>query len=255
MGKSSRLCLEDVRAAFRLVGECRDLRHDPAAWRTHSLEGIGRQLDAAMGNGGEIRWPDRRGPIELIQGVETNFTPKQLSLYGEFLRDHGPNNPLIHDALKRLVGSVATQSRAKLFDPRAWNRAEFQGLLIECKIGHNLISFCDQETPGGIDAIILHREAGRRDFSERDRNLMHLYHEELGRLIGPVLATAVDGSILLRLSPRLRETLDRLLAGDSEKEVARRLGLKRPTIHEYVTELYRRLGVSSRAELLARFLR
>jgi DNA-binding CsgD family transcriptional regulator len=53
----------------------------------------------------------------------------------------------------------------------------------------------------------------------------------------------------------LRQTLDCLLEGDSEKQVAVRLGLSRLTVHQYVTSLYRHFGVSSRAELLARFIR
>ena len=56
------------------------------------------------------------------------------------------------------------------------------------------------------------------------------------------------------LSPRMRQTLERLLAGDSEKEIAARLGLSRHTVHVYVKTLYRRFGVNSRGELLARFV-
>jgi DNA-binding NarL/FixJ family response regulator len=52
------------------------------------------------------------------------------------------------------------------------------------------------------------------------------------------------------LSQRLRQTLGRLLDGDSEKQVAYRLRLSRHTVHEYVTSLYRRFHVSSRAKLL-----
>jgi DNA-binding CsgD family transcriptional regulator len=57
------------------------------------------------------------------------------------------------------------------------------------------------------------------------------------------------------LSPRLAQTLELLLLGRSEKEVATALGLSRHTVHVYVKGLYRRFGVSSRAELLARHLR
>ena len=57
------------------------------------------------------------------------------------------------------------------------------------------------------------------------------------------------------LSPRLAQVLDYLLAGDSEKQVARRMKLSHHTVHGHVKILYRRYGVSSRAELLARHLR
>jgi DNA-binding CsgD family transcriptional regulator len=57
------------------------------------------------------------------------------------------------------------------------------------------------------------------------------------------------------LSPRQEQTLGYLLAGDSEKQVARKLNLSQHTVHVYVKALYRRFGVSSRAELLARHLK
>ena len=57
------------------------------------------------------------------------------------------------------------------------------------------------------------------------------------------------------LSPRMRQTLERLLAGDSEKEIACRLRLSPHTVHVYVKTLYRRFGVCSRGELFARFVR
>ena len=58
-----------------------------------------------------------------------------------------------------------------------------------------------------------------------------------------------------RLTPRMTQTLERLLAGDSEKQIAGRLGRSPHTIHVYVKELYKRFGVSSRGELFSRFVR
>jgi DNA-binding NarL/FixJ family response regulator len=56
------------------------------------------------------------------------------------------------------------------------------------------------------------------------------------------------------LSRRQDQTLQHLLEGDNEKQVARKLSLSRHTVHVYVKALYRRYGVSSRAELLAKHL-
>jgi DNA-binding CsgD family transcriptional regulator len=57
------------------------------------------------------------------------------------------------------------------------------------------------------------------------------------------------------LSPRQEQTLRHLLAGDSEKQVAHKLELSKHTVHVYVKAIYRRFGVSSRAELLAKHLK
>lgn len=56
------------------------------------------------------------------------------------------------------------------------------------------------------------------------------------------------------LPPRLDQTLRALLAGDAEKQVAARLGVSVHTAHDHIKELYRRLGVTTRGELMTRFL-
>jgi DNA-binding CsgD family transcriptional regulator len=66
---------------------------------------------------------------------------------------------------------------------------------------------------------------------------------------GHALPLPVEG-----LSPRMHQTLQRLLAGDSEKQIALRLDRSRHTVHVYVKQLYKRFGVCSRGELLARFV-
>jgi DNA-binding CsgD family transcriptional regulator len=60
---------------------------------------------------------------------------------------------------------------------------------------------------------------------------------------------------VLPLSSAQRRVFDQLLAGLSEKQVARNLQLSRHTVHAHVRDIYRLLGVRSRSELLARFLR
>ncbi|HEX8522792.1 MAG TPA: LuxR C-terminal-related transcriptional regulator [Tepidisphaeraceae bacterium] len=57
-----------------------------------------------------------------------------------------------------------------------------------------------------------------------------------------------------QLPPRLRRTLKHLLSGDSEKVIAQKLGISPHTLHGYVKELYRVMGVRSRAQLMAKAL-
>lgn len=56
------------------------------------------------------------------------------------------------------------------------------------------------------------------------------------------------------LPPRHRQTLERLLAGDGEKQIAQQLGISQHTVHQYVKALHKRFSVSSRGELLAKFI-
>ena len=89
-----------------------------------------------------------------------------------------------------------------------------------------------------VSAIGLQRTVGERDFSARARRLLNFFHGELGALIGRSLVSAAEPAPA-GLAPRLRQTLACLLEGDSEKQVASRLGVSPATTHQYVTALYR----------------
>lgn len=56
------------------------------------------------------------------------------------------------------------------------------------------------------------------------------------------------------LSPRQRQTLELLLEGHAEKQIAARLAISKHTVHVYVKSLYKRFDVCSRAELLAKWV-
>jgi DNA-binding CsgD family transcriptional regulator len=90
--------------------------------------------------------------------------------------------------------------------------------------------------------------------SPRIKSLLTLLNQQLAPLIGVALASNAQRG-MRGLSTRLRQTLDALLCGESEKEIASRLGLSRATVHQYVGTLYQHFGVQSRAELMAYFLR
>ena len=60
----------------------------------------------------------------------------------------------------------------------------------------------------------------------------------------------------LGLSPRELEILDRLAAGESNKEIARRLGISPNTVKTHVARVYEKLAVQRRVQAVekARFL-
>jgi DNA-binding CsgD family transcriptional regulator len=262
VGKSRHLRLADVRAALRLVGECRDLGYDPGQWAPHMLTGLCQLLGARAGNGGEIRLVRSHGSLEGAAYFDAGFAPEESALYLEFLSTRG----LYHHpgttayaawrAAKPRPGRMSTKTRRQVVPDPEWYRS---GSYNEChrviRIDHCLGSVREL-APGGLyHGFNLHRATGEPDFSERQRRLLHLFHAELGRLIGPVLVSPTDPYSPTRLPPRVQETLSCLLEGDSEKQAAARMGLSVPTVHQYVTALYRHYGVVSRAELLACVLR
>src|SRR5689334_5302660 len=89
MAKSGRLRLGDVRAALRLVGECRDLGHDPGRWNSHVFAGLCRVVGARAGNGGEVRLDRPGGTVEGIAYFDAGLAPWEHDLYAAFLRTYG----------------------------------------------------------------------------------------------------------------------------------------------------------------------
>jgi DNA-binding NarL/FixJ family response regulator len=92
-----------------------------------------------------------------------------------------------------------------------------------------------------------------RRFSARDRLLVSLLHSELGWLYQP--EAALVSADVLDLTPRQQQTLHALLAGHGDKQIARDLGLSPNTVHHHVKAIYKHFRVSSRGELLARWVR
>jgi DNA-binding CsgD family transcriptional regulator len=57
------------------------------------------------------------------------------------------------------------------------------------------------------------------------------------------------------LSPRLRETLNLVLEGLSKREIAERMSLSPNTVHGYIRELYKIYNVTTRARLMAKWVK
>jgi LuxR family maltose regulon positive regulatory protein len=73
------------------------------------------------------------------------------------------------------------------------------------------------------------------------------------RLAAARKAARLDGGTLPEELSERELTVLRLLAGDlSEREIAAELYLSFNTVHSHVKSIYRKLGVSSRAEAVAR---
>jgi DNA-binding CsgD family transcriptional regulator len=93
----------------------------------------------------------------------------------------------------------------------------------------------------------------RRPFGSHEQTMLRLIHCEMSWVYETDLLLATHGAATL--SPRQRQTLEYLLAGHSEKQIAVRMRLSPNTVHHYVKALHRHFGVSSRSELLAKWVR
>jgi DNA-binding CsgD family transcriptional regulator len=89
-----------------------------------------------------------------------------------------------------------------------------------------------------------------QDQASRRRRLV----AELCKMVGAHASGGVV-SDQVGLSPRMRQTLQCLIEGDSERQTALKLKISQHTVHVYVKQLYKRFNANSRGELLARFVR
>lgn len=102
--------------------------------------------------------------------------------------------------------------------------------------------------------IAVHRARGQSSFVREERDF-------LGRVLPGLRAPCHRWALLFGLidterplSPRERETLRGLLSDMSEKQIAADLGLSPKSLHQYVVSIYRKFGVSSRPELMMKWL-
>jgi DNA-binding CsgD family transcriptional regulator len=254
MGKSDLLRVQDVRDAYRLIGECRDLGSDPALWHSRMLGGM-YGLIGAPATGGEGSWVNLISHHRQISAFDAGLDARTRELYTAYRRDLGPTGNPIWRALLNVRGRLVTRTRRQLVSDTEWYRSVvFNEYRRPGKIDHQLTSVYQTSDDGAYSAITVVRALGERDFSPRERRLLNFFHAELGPLIGRALVSATEPSPV-KLSPRLRQTLAYLLEGDGEKQVADRLGLSHDTTHQYVKELYRHFGVGSRAQLMAYVLK
>jgi DNA-binding CsgD family transcriptional regulator len=144
---------------------------------------------------------------------------------------------------------VVTKTRAETTSPAAWARTETYNEVHRPTRLDDAILSLGRLTASRDRVLVFKRAWAEAPYGPEEREIVHLAHAECAwafeRAPAPAAALAGDWS------PRERDTLDLLLTGASEKSAADRLGLSRHTVHDYVKAIYKRLGVGSRAELMA----
>jgi DNA-binding CsgD family transcriptional regulator len=219
------------------------------------LEGLVQLFGVVQAGGGEAWWKRPGRPIHPISAFNVTAEPAGHDAFRAYGRDKAWSDDPVLRAIEKLPGKLITRTRRQLVSDAAWYDSEsFHRYRKASRIDHLLVSVFRISDDGATSIIALTRRLGEPDFSAREQRLLNFIHGELGQLIGGPLVAATEPSVA-QLSPRLRQTLACLLEGDSEKQVAARLGLSHTTVHQYVTTLYRHFSVQSRAQLLAHVIK
>jgi len=152
-------------------------------------------------------------------------------------------------------GDCVTRLRRHMWDDASWYRSKtYQQHHAPAGIDDYVISICRIPGTDRSSSMWFHGAVGGERFGRRAWYIVNLAHCELTSMIGGPLASTLQATPAL-LPPRRREALEFLLAGMSEKQVADAMGIRVTTAHEHVQAVYKHFGVSSRAELMAQFVR
>ena len=249
----------DIRGALRLANELHDLADDALVRRRHLVNGLCALLAADVGVS-LIRTNANGSPSTTNRGSVTSAgwdTADRQRAGERHFREHPEPSPLFTPTARESIRNgwtLATHRRLDVFSNEGeWSRLPLvqhfrqQLGLVEC-----MASMFPLGRAGRAAWLFLYRRSAA-PFSARHRDLLHVIHGELDWMYRPTRPT---GPTEFRtLTVRQRQTLYRLLAGDSEKQVAAGLGLSRHTVHVHVKSLYRTFKVNSRNELLAKFVR
>ena len=253
MAESERLRLKDVRAAYRLIGECRERGGDARAWQRHMLEGL-RQLV-----GGQVALCMRLHEVgtdaeRISMPLDAGFLDAAgRALWGHYQQEQAYRDDPFHLGYYRdFLGVLRTRRLESVVDAREWRRSRHYNEYVRACGLEDRIASSLRLSDESLKVIVLHRSVTDGKYSRRERRLVHLFHRELAPLLGRPLALPEAEVETEELPLRLRQVLACLLQGDGEKQIARRLGISRHTVNRHVQRLYRDFEVHSRGELAYR---
>jgi DNA-binding CsgD family transcriptional regulator len=260
MGRSQRLRIDDVEDVYTLVEECRELWADAAAWQEHLVRGACRLTRMAVGQYNEQRLaPDLTSTDildETFGGEWRDASARECAM--RMYRDHA-NRAAFFPRCMRLAsqalrGSDATAVRRHLRPDEEWYRSfVYNEYRRPAYMDDLILSFAFNPNSGSVIMLAVNQDVSDRAPTARAASILSLLTHRVAPLVGTALATKAQHGAH-QLSPRLRQILERILAGDAQKEAARQLGLHPTTVHHYVGELYRRFNVESRSQLMAYFV-
>jgi len=262
MFRSARLRASDWRAIRDMTGEARELGDDAFAWNDHWLSRLAKLTDASLGHFGELEFAADQRPRDFgvaIWGYQEGFV--ELSTAAAQL-DAFRDDPDFFRSLRQYLQLGAAEdglclARRDFIEDRDWYGST-DHLVAQSSFGVDPVLYCFRPIAGARDdelsGLILNRERGMRPFSPREKAIVREAHDALAPYLGRALARFHEPSPA-DLAPRTRQVLACMLEGDSDKQVASRLGLSPYTVNQYAKTIYRHFGVESRSELLARWLR
>ena len=258
MGKSQQLSIADVRAVFHILNELRDLGAQPEVWKRHMLCELCRLIGGQVGICVQT---ENAEVVNLARSVVTDVGwagEKERNQWIAYCRRNDLSVDPSRNEITRLMasGRPFVRLREQLCPDFPWYSSDHVQITRKASdVDSFIFSYRRLLNPDRHHWLYLLRPWNDHPFSPRQRRLVRLFHSELGLILDQDSLRVTANTPIAHLSPRQRQTLDLLSAGLSEKQVAIRLACSRNTVHGYIKELHKKLGVNSRSELLVKVIR
>lgn len=186
----------------------------------------------------------------LIEPADVGTFPGGIELF----QQHLPEHPVL--AHQRATGESRTRRISDFLSDR-----QFRSL----GLYHDFYRLCGVEyqaalgvpaAGGGLIAVALNRQL--HDFTADEVELLDLVRGHIGQAAGIALLTqpgpgaAADSAADQLLTPRQARIIQLVAEGQSDRGIARSLGISVRTVQAHLQHIYRALDVTSRTEAVAR---
>jgi len=251
--------ISDVTRLLHISGEVACLRDDPRTWRLTLLASLNQVLPAAV------------SAAFILKNVVPDVTPLVVSLFDSgfkseahrqvFLREFNTapfRDPFFRLCIDRFLETrpkCLTAIRSDLVPDEKWYASHhIEEYRRPANTDDSLFSIVQTANRGDALVLCAFRSWGDLSrFGPRERAIIDTLHNSLDWIYHAEEAT-YRLTRASALAPRLRQTLEYLLAGHTERQVALKMSLSVHTVHDYVKALYVHFGVSSRGELISRWM-
>lgn len=265
---ASSLGLGDAVQLIRLGLQAAPHRNDPRAWRIEVLEGLLRALPAAGAAAFVLKGVGPETAPVIASMVEAGFKgeAQRQAFRQEFnaagFRDLFSRRALHEFAIGRQ--ETLTLLRSQMVPDHAFHAdAHTHAFRTAVGVDDCVMSMSRGAEMGSVYVLKVFRplpyggDAGHgalaQRFAGRERTVLEALHQGLTSIYR-VEESTQRLSRAAELPPRLRQTLECLLTGVTERQTAEKLSLSVHTVHDYVKALYQHFGVSSRGELMAKWI-
>jgi DNA-binding NarL/FixJ family response regulator len=196
-------------------------------------------------------------PAPVVRGFADEAARAAVGTVPE---DRTAADPALPPLMQQYVpGQVATRLRGELVTDAEWLRSpHMRQLARDVGIFDAIYAAVPGASAMEVIGFGIHRTGAGARFRPEERDLVQFFFEQARFVFDRIRRAQASRSPVARavlfLRRHERNVLSLLLTGLQEKEVAQRLDLSEHTVHEYIRALYSHFGVTSRTQLLARFI-